>query len=152
MSDRRLHHSEQQRHSAPILPHWKLGNDSGRLPHIKGCAALYHHGPVIRQNTTVSTLLKFSTQTPGDRTHAPHSGMPTVCIPGKLQRAGCLQKIEDSSNDEWRDTQYHQLHQEFQRNREVNIFSLADESRTIRMNKFFAAPARVRVLFYIPLQ
>lgn len=43
MSDRRLHHSEQQRHSAPILPHWKLGTDSGRLPHIKGCAALYHH-------------------------------------------------------------------------------------------------------------
>lgn len=36
-------HSEQQRHSAPILPHWKLGTDSGRLPHIKGCAALYHH-------------------------------------------------------------------------------------------------------------
>lgn len=43
MSDRRLHHSEQQRHSAPILPHWKLGTDSSWLPHIKGCAALYHH-------------------------------------------------------------------------------------------------------------
>ena len=66
---------------------------------------------------------------------------------GNFSVQDALQKIEDQVPMSDEITQYHQLHQGFQRNREVNTLLRARITQTIRMDKFFSVSLRSSCLF-----